>query len=46
MNTVGSGGLGAVSIGLSESLIGLLILIVVVFGLWKLAKLLWAAFSG
>ena len=42
----GSGGLGAVSIGISETLIGLVILVVVVFGIWKLAKLLWAAFSG
>ena len=41
-----SGGLGAVSIGISETLIGLLILAVVVFGIWKLAKLVWAAFSG
>ena len=45
MNSVGSGGFGAVSIGISEGLIGLLILVVIVFGLWKLAKLLWAAFS-
>lgn len=43
---MGSGGLGAVSIGLSETLIGLVILLAVVFGLWKVAKLLWAAFSG
>jgi hypothetical protein len=42
----GSGGFGAVSIGLSATLIGLVILIVVVFGIWKLAKLLWAAFSA
>ena len=42
----GSGGLGAVSIGISDTLIGLVILIVVVFGLWKLAKLVWAAFLG
>jgi hypothetical protein len=41
-----SGGLGAVSIGLSETFIGLVILVAVVFGIWKLAKLLWAAFSG
>ena len=42
----GSGGLGAVSIGISETLIGLVILVAVVFGLWKVAKLLWTAFSG
>lgn len=42
----GSGGLGAVSIGISETLIGLAILVAVVFGIWKLAKLVWAALSG
>jgi hypothetical protein len=42
----GSGGLGAVSIGISETLIGLVILVAVLFGVWKVAKLLWAAFSG
>jgi hypothetical protein len=42
----GSGGVGAVSIGISESLVGLVILIALVFGLWKLVKLIWAAFSN
>jgi hypothetical protein len=42
----GSGGVGAVSIGISESLVGLVILIALVFGLWKLGKLIWAAFSN
>ena len=45
----GSGGIGAVSIGLSEPFVVILLLAVVVvvgFGVWKLAKLLWAAFSG
>lgn len=42
----GSGGLGAVSIGISETLIGLVILVVVLFGIWKLVKLVWAAFSS
>ena len=42
----GSGGLGAVSFGITETLIGLVILVAVVFAIWKLAKLLWAAFSG
>jgi hypothetical protein len=46
MQNTGSGGLGAVSIGISESLIGLIILAVVLFGLWKLAKLIWAALSN
>jgi hypothetical protein len=42
----GSGGLGAVSIGISETLIGLIVVIVLLFGLWKLVKLVWAAFSN
>ena len=47
MQSSGSGGLGAVSVGVSEAVIGLVLLViilVVLFGLWKLAKLLWAAF--
>ena len=49
MQNSGSGGIGAVSIGVSEAVVGLVILViilVVLFGLWKLAKLLWAAFSN
>jgi hypothetical protein len=46
MQDIGSGGLAAVSIGISESLVGLVILAVVLFGLWKLGQLLWAAFSN
>lgn len=46
MQSSGSGGLGAVSIGISESLIVLVVLVVVLVALWKVAKLLWAAFSG
>ena len=42
----GGGGVGFVSIGISEALVGLVVLIAVVFGIWKLAKLLWAAFSN
>jgi hypothetical protein len=42
----GSGGFGAVSFGISDGLIGLIILAVVVFAVWKLAKLLWAAFTN
>ncbi len=41
-----SGGLGVVSFGISEMLIGLVILIVVLVGVWKVAKLLWAASSN
>ena len=46
MQSAGSGGLGAVSIGISETLIGLIVLIAILFGLWKLVKLVWAAFSN
>jgi hypothetical protein len=45
----GSGGLGAVSFGISEifvEILGLVVLALVVFATWKLAKLPWAAFSG
>ena len=42
----GSGGIGFVSIGIPELLIGVVVLAGVLFVLWKLAKLLWAAFSG
>ena len=46
MNQVGSGGIGAVSAGISESVVWLLIALVVallVFGIWKLVKLFWVA---
>ena len=46
MDSIGSGGLGAVSFGISANLIGLFLVVLVLIGLWKLAKLLWAAFSG
>ena len=49
MEGAGSGGLGAVSFGISEPLfylLALLILLLVAAGLWKLVKLFWAAFSG
>jgi hypothetical protein len=42
MGTSGSGGLAAVSFGISETLLGLLVLVVVLIGLWKLGKVLWA----
>ena len=44
MNQVGSGGLGAVSAGISESVVWLLIALVVALlalGIWKLVKSLW-----
>ena len=44
-----TGGLGAVSFGISEPLfylLALLALLLVIGGAWKLAKLFWAAFSG
>lgn len=46
MHQVGSGGLGAVSAGIAESVVWLLIALVavlLVFGIWKLVKLLWVA---
>jgi hypothetical protein len=45
MQVQGSGGLGAVSHGISEALIAIAVLIAVLFVVWKVAKLLWAAFS-
>ena len=42
----GSGGLGAVSIGISGWVLILIAAAVVLFGVWKIAKLIWAAFSG
>jgi hypothetical protein len=49
MNQTGSGGIGAVSIGIAEPVVLLVILAVLVllgFGLWKLVKLLLAVSSG
>ncbi len=45
MQNTGSGGLGVVSFGISEGLVVLVILALVLFVVWKLAKLIWAAFS-
>ena len=45
----GSGGLGAVSVGISESVVVLVLaglVLLALFGGWKLAKLIWAALSG
>ena len=46
MNTmdVGSGGLAAVSIGLSLWIVAL-VLVVVVIGAWKLFRIIWAMFG-
>jgi hypothetical protein len=43
MNTTGSGGLGAVSAGISEALVGVVILVVVLFVVWKVVKILGSA---
>jgi hypothetical protein len=42
----GAGGLAAVSVGISEALIAIVVIIAVLFGAWKAAKLIWAAFSS
>jgi hypothetical protein len=42
----GSGGLAAISVGISEALLALVVLVAVLFGVWKLAKLVWAALSN
>jgi hypothetical protein len=41
-----SGGLGAVSFGLTETVVGLIVFVVVLFLVWKLVKVLWAASSN
>jgi hypothetical protein len=46
MQDQGGGGLAAVSVGVSEVLVALVLLALVLFGAWKLAKLLWATFSN
>ena len=46
MQDQGGGGLAAVSIGVSEGLVALVLVALVLFGIWKLVKLLWAAFSN
>ena len=42
----GSGGLGAVSIGISGWLVGLVLAVLVLVAVWKIGKLIWAAFQG
>ena len=46
MHSTGSGGVGAVSFGISEALLGLIVLIAILFGLWKLVHVIWAALSN
>jgi hypothetical protein len=41
----GSGGLGAVSFGINETL-AIPVLLLLAFGAWKLAKVIWAALAG
>jgi hypothetical protein len=45
MFSEGAGGFGAVSVGIAEVVV-VVLLIALVFGLWKLARLVWIAFSG
>lgn len=46
MQDQGSGGFGLVSVGISEALIAFVVLIAVLLGIWKVGKLVWAAFSS
>lgn len=46
MHDQGGGGLAAVSAGVSEVLVALVLLALVLFGAWKLATLLWATLSN
>ena len=46
MQGSGSGGVGAVSAGMTEIFVFALLALVVLFGIWKLVKMIWAAFSG
>ena len=49
VNEVGSGGMGAVSFGISETVVEvvvLLLLVLLAFGAWKVVKLLLVAFKG
>ena len=45
MNT-GSGGIGAVSVGILGDVVAVVVLAIAVFAGWKIVKLIWAAFSG
>jgi hypothetical protein len=44
MQIIGGGGLGAVSAGVSESVV-LLVMLVLAVALWKIGKIIWAALS-
>jgi hypothetical protein len=46
MQDQGAGGVGFVSVGISEALIAIIVIIAVLFGVWKAAKLIWAALSN
>lgn len=46
MDGTGSGGVGFVSIGINEIIILLVVVLLVGFGVWKLAKLLWATLGS
>jgi hypothetical protein len=48
MNQIGSGGIGAVSVGVAESIVYVLLFVLIVaglLGLWKLWKFLAACFG-
>jgi hypothetical protein len=45
MNSTGGWGSGAVSFAIGQGLGVLIVVLVVVFALWRLAKILWRAFS-
>jgi hypothetical protein len=42
----GAGGFGFVSVGISEALIAIVVIVAVLFGAWKAARLIWVAFSN
>ena len=42
----GAGGIGAVSHGITELAIVAVVGALVLFGVWKLVKLIWTAFGG
>jgi hypothetical protein len=48
MNEVGSGGIGAVSPGIAEAVVEVVVLLLILLALvggWKLLKVLWAMFG-
>ena len=42
---MGSGGIGAVSFGIGESVVFLILAVLLLFGLWKVVKLILAALA-